>query len=222
MKNSLAIEWQGESLDLLPDRAVYWPREKTLYVADTHFGKAATFRKVGIPVSEQTTKEDCSRLTQLIESTAAEKLIILGDFLHARAGRVQPVRNLLFQWRDQHRQVSIVLIRGNHDQQSGDPWPELEITCMPDPTESKSWDLRHLPIDSPTRPYMAGHLHPGYRLSGRGRDTLRGPCWIVGEDRLILPAFGSFTGLKNVSLEPNEKLYLTNGEMILPISKTMQ
>jgi DNA ligase-associated metallophosphoesterase len=221
MKNSVSIEWQGESLDLLPDRAVYWPKEKTLYVADTHFGKAATFRKVGIPVSEHTTAEDCLRLSKLAESTGAEKLIILGDFLHARAGRAQPVRNQLFHWRDQYKQLHIVLIRGNHDNQSGDPWPELDIECMPDPTEGKSWDLRHLPIDSPSRPFMAGHLHPGYRLSGTGRDTLRSPCWVVGEKRIILPAFGGFTGLKNVTLEPCEKLYLTNGKEIIPLSKTV-
>ena len=221
MKGSVSIEWQGESLDLLPDRAVYWPKEKILYVADTHFGKAATFRKVGIPVSEHTTAEDCERLSKLVEGTGAEKLIILGDFLHARTGRVQPVRNQLFDWSDQHKQLSIVLIRGNHDSQSGDPWPELEIDCKPDPTEESKWDLRHLPVDSPARPFMAGHLHPGYRLSGTGRDTLRSPCWIVGEMRLILPAFGGFTGLKNVTLEPCEKLYLTNGKEIIPISKTV-
>jgi DNA ligase-associated metallophosphoesterase len=221
VKGSVSIEWQGESLDLLPDRAVYWPKEKTLYVADTHFGKAATFRKVGIPVSEHTTAEDCVRLSKLVEETAAEKLIILGDFLHARAGRAQPVRNQLFDWRDQYKQLSLVLIRGNHDQQSGDPWPELDIECMPDPTEMDRWDLRHLPVECTTRPYLAGHLHPGYRLSGTGRDTLRSPCWVVGEMRLILPAFGGFTGLKNVSLEPCEKLYLTNGKEIIPISKTV-
>ena len=219
MKGSVSIEWQGESLDLLPDRAVYWLKEKTLFIADTHFGKAATFRKIGIPVSEHTTAEDCLRLSKLVEGTGAEKLIILGDFLHARAGRAQPVRNQLFDWRDQHKELNIVLIRGNHDQQSGDPWPELDIECMPDPTEMERWDLRHLPVETPTRPYMAGHLHPGYRLSGTGRDTLRSPCWVVGEKRLILPAFGGFTGLKNVILEPCEKLYLTNGKVIIPLSK---
>jgi len=221
VKGSVSIEWQGESLDLLPDRAVFWPNEKTLYIADTHFGKAATFRKVGIPVSEHTTEEDCLRLSKLVETTGAGKLIILGDFLHARTGRAQPVRNLLFDWRNQHKELSIVLIRGNHDQQSGDPWPELHIDCMPDPTEAESWDLRHLPVECPTRPYMAGHLHPGYRLSGTSRDTLRSPCWVVGEDRLILPSFGGFTGLKNVTLEPYEKLYLTNGKEIISISKTV-
>ena len=221
MKGSVSIEWQGEFLDLLPDRAVYWHKEKILYVADTHFGKAATFRKVGIPVSEDTTAEDCERLSKLVEGTGAEKLIILGDFLHARAGRVQPVRNQLFDWRDQHKELSIVLIRGNHDRQSGDPWPELDIECMPDPTEMERWDLRHLPVECPLRPYLAGHLHPGYRLSGTGRDTLRSPCLVVGEKRFILPAFGGFTGLKNVTLEPYEKLYLTNGNEIILLSKTV-
>jgi len=221
VKGSVSIEWQGEFLDLLPDRAVYWPKEKTLYIADTHFGKAATFRKVGIPVSEHTTAEDCLRLSKLVEGTGAEKLIILGDFLHARAGRAQPVRNQLFDWRNQYKQLSIVLILGNHDQQSGDPWPELDIECMPDPTEMERWDLRHLPVECPTRPHLAGHLHPGYRLSGTGRDTLRSPCWVVGEMRLILPAFGGFTGLKNVTLEPEEKLFLTSGKEIIPISKTV-
>ena len=221
MKGSVSIEWQGEALNLLPDRAVYWSKEKTLYIADTHFGKAASFRKVGIPVSEHTTTEDCLRLSKLVEDSGAEKLIILGDFLHAHSGRAQPVHNQLINWRNQHKNLSIFLIRGNHDKQSGDPWPDLNIQCLPDPTEAKNWDLRHLPIEYPTRPYLAGHLHPGYRLSGTGRDTLRNPCFVVGEERLILPAFGGFTGLKNVTLEPYEKLYLTNGKEIIPLSKTI-
>ena len=180
MKGSVSIEWQGESLDLLPDRAVYWPKEKTLYIADTHFGKAATFRKVGIPVSEHTTAEDCQRLSKLVEGTGAEKLIILGDFLHARAGRAQPVRNQLFDWRDQHKELSIILIRGNHDQQSGDPWPELDIECMADPTEAESWDLRHLPVESPTRPYYGGtsasRISIEWNGTGYTEESVLG-CW---------------------------------------------
>ena len=59
---------------------------------------------------------------------------------------------------------------------------------MPDPTEAESWDLRHLPLESSTRPYMAGHLHPGYRLSRTGRDTLRSPCWVLEKsDSFYLP-----------------------------------
>ena len=217
MNESLTIDWQGELLQLLADRAVFWPKEKTIYIADTHFGKAATFRKVGIPVSEHTTMEDCQRLGKLIDDTRAQKLVILGDFLHARAGRSKPVRNLLFNWRDQYQKLSIDLVRGNHDLQSGDPWPEMGITCLPDPTPSKknTWELRHLPPDEEVgRPFLAGHLHPGYRLHGKGRDSLRCPCWVVSEKRIILPAFGSFTGLKNIKHEKDEKIFLTNGKEI--------
>ena len=110
--------------------------------------------------------------------------------------------------------LAIILIRGNHDLQSGDPWPELGIECLPDPTAEPNWDLCHLPKESKGRPFLAGHIHPGYRIQGKGRDTLRCPCWVVGPNRIILPAFGSFTGLKNIRLFDKEKAYLTNGEEI--------
>jgi DNA ligase-associated metallophosphoesterase len=213
-KRSYPLDWQGEKIELLPDRAIFWAKQNTLYIADTHFGKAATFRKAGIPVSEHTTEEDLQRLEQLLQSTQAERLVILGDFLHARAGRTEPVRTLLFHWKEKFRSLAIILIRGNHDLQSGDPWPELGIECLPDPTVEPNWDLRHLPQESKCRPFLAGHIHPGYRIQGKGRDTLRCPCWVVGPTRIILPAFGSFTGLKNVRLFEKEKAYLTNGEEI--------
>ena len=98
--SQIDIVWQGEKLHLLARKGIFWPKEKTLFVADPHFGKAATFRKVGIPVSEHTTEDDCNRLLQMIESTEANKLVFLGDFLHARQGKTGPVRTLLFQWRD--------------------------------------------------------------------------------------------------------------------------
>ena len=214
ISGSQTIDWQGEQLVLHPDRAIFWAKQNTLYIADTHFGKAATFRKAGIPVSEHTTEEDLQRLEQLVNDTQAERLVILGDFLHAREGRTEPVHTLLFHWREKFRSLAIFLIRGNHDLQSGDPWPELDIECLPDPTPEGNWDLRHLPIESPTRPFIAGHIHPGYRIKGKGRDTLRCPCWVVAPSRIILPAFGSFTGLKNVRLFDKEKAYLTNGEEI--------
>jgi DNA ligase-associated metallophosphoesterase len=217
IQKNYSLEWQGEQIALLPDRAMYWPKKKTVYIADTHFGKAATFRKAGIPVSEHTTEEDLLRISKMIQQTKADRLVILGDFLHARAGRTQPVRNLLFDWRDHFKSLNIVLIRGNHDLQSGDPWPELGIECLPDPTAETPWVLRHLPGESSTRPFIAGHLHPGYRIQGKARDSLRCSCWVIGPGRIIMPAFGSFTGLKNVRLNSGETAYLTNGEEIYSI-----
>src|SRR5215213_2758960 len=81
------IEFANESLHLLPDRAVYWPARSTLLVADVHFGKCATFRSLGVPVPAGSTQKDLARLTKLIELTSARRLVILGDLVHARAGR---------------------------------------------------------------------------------------------------------------------------------------
>ena len=50
MKGVLEIEWAGEKLVLLPERAIWWAREKTLFIADPHFGKASTFRSAGLAV----------------------------------------------------------------------------------------------------------------------------------------------------------------------------
>ena len=137
-------------------------RTGALLVADTHFGKAAAFRKSGIPVPESSSAEDCQRIEDLIQRTKADSLVLLGDFLHARDGRTQIVRKELNTWREKMPNLEIHLVRGNHDLQSGDPWPELRIHCHPDPWTEFDFDLRHLPVEGEQRPFLAGHLHPGF------------------------------------------------------------
>ena len=211
------LEWNNEKLELCPEKAVYWPAQKILFVADPHFGKAATFRKVGIPVPELTTADDCLRLEKLILRTKPEKLVFLGDFFHARQGRTNPVRTLLFAWRESIPKVELHLVRGNHDIQSGDPWPELEIQCHPDPWNGTSIECRHIPIEKPQRPYLAGHLHPGFTLMGKSRAGIRSACFQVGRDSMILPAFGSFTGLKNIRPQRGDQVFLTDGSEIIKV-----
>ena len=46
---------------------------KTIFIADPHFGKASSFQYCGIPVPEENTLEDCERLTLLVQKTGAEK-----------------------------------------------------------------------------------------------------------------------------------------------------
>ena len=72
---------------LLGERAVYWERARTLLVADPHFGKAAAFRAAGVLVPRGTTGETLSRLDAALDRTRAERIVFLGDFLHAREGR---------------------------------------------------------------------------------------------------------------------------------------
>ena len=213
--SKIDILWQGEKLELLAKKGIYWPKEKILFVADPHFGKAATFRKVGIPVSESSTEDDCNRLLQMLESTGAEKLVFLGDFLHARQGKTDSVRTILFQWREMCPGIEIILVRGNHDLKSGDPWPELLIQCLPEPFQMEKWECRHHPVERPGLLYLAGHIHPGYGIRGIGRTGIRAACFWIRKNSIILPAFGSFTGLKNVFPSPEDNIYLTNNHEIV-------
>ena len=79
----MRVTLHGEAVELLPEKAVYWPREETLLVADLHLGKPDTFLAAGIAVPRDTAVADLATLTRLLERTAALRLVVLGDLLHA-------------------------------------------------------------------------------------------------------------------------------------------
>src|SRR6185436_14749101 len=119
------IDVRGETLVLLPERAVFWPRASTLLVADPHFGKAAAFRAAGVPVPRGTTTEALSRLDRAIDRMDARRVVFLGDFLHAREGRAPEMLRVLAEWRARRSALDVVLVRGNHDKRAGDPPAEV-------------------------------------------------------------------------------------------------
>ena len=71
----LRVDRCGEALDLLTDRAMYWPRTRTLIVADVHLGKDAAFRRAGLAVPQGATPHDLDRLATLITRMGAERLL---------------------------------------------------------------------------------------------------------------------------------------------------
>jgi metallophosphoesterase superfamily enzyme len=111
---SLAVK--GETLLLHPQRAVLWPRCRTIIVADTHFGKSSFFARHGIAVPAGSDESDRQRLTHLIESTDARRLIILGDFLHAPLSPHSADSADLQCWAEQLASfLEIHVVAGNHD-----------------------------------------------------------------------------------------------------------
>ena len=116
-----AVQWANESLHLLPEHALWWPATHTLFIADLHLGKAASYRRLGQPVPAGSTQHNLQRLTQLIEHHAPRHIVYLGDFLHAATGRTPAVLLALQDWRHQHHALRITLVRGNHDSHAGDP-----------------------------------------------------------------------------------------------------
>lgn len=205
--SDIRITTRGEELSLLPERAVFWHKEKALLVADPHWGKAATFRAEGIPVPSGTTREAIERLSSIITRNGANRVIFLGDLLHAKEGRSESMFTALREWRDALSNVDVVLVRGNHDRRAGDPPAELRITCVDAPFPAPPFLFAHHPVQNDAGYVIAGHVHPAIRLSGRARQSARLPCFLISEHLAILPAFGDFTGVADVEAAPEDRVF---------------
>jgi DNA ligase-associated metallophosphoesterase len=207
------IELAGEQLVLLPQKALLWPGERTLVVADIHFGKAASFRAHGVPVPRGTTTQNLDALDELVEMYAPARIVFLGDFLHARAAHAPATQAALLAWRERRPRLQLTLVRGNHDLRAGDPAARLAIELVDEPVEAGPFAFCHHP-DLETPGYaLAGHVHPSFLLSNRF-DALRLPCFVVGPRRMILPSFGAFTGGHLVTPAAGEAIYVSSGEAV--------
>ncbi len=213
---SVTIELAGEEVLLLPEKALYWPREKMLVIADIHFGKAAAFRALGIPVPRGTTSENLGGLDMLLAAHDIEHILFLGDFLHAKAAHAAATVQTMFAWRERRPDLRLTLVRGNHDLHAGDPSALLRIAMVDEPYRIGPFAFCHHPDLASDGYVLAGHVHPVYRLTGR-RDSLRLPCFVVGTTRAILPSFGSFTGGHPVEPADGDRLYLLAEELIFPM-----
>ena len=210
----------GEAVELLADRALHWPRTRTLFVADVHLGKAAAFRAGGVAIPRGATANDLARLTALIECTQATRLVILGDFLHVAAGRVAALDRAFMRWRDVHATLAITLVRGNHDAKAGDPPPAWDIAVVADPHPLAPFVLCHEPASPRTGYALCGHVHPGARVAGGAYESVRLPCFVLGRRRALLPAFGRLTGLSLVTPARGERLVAIAGARLFALPAT--
>jgi DNA ligase-associated metallophosphoesterase len=195
-----------ETLTLLPQRAVWWEQRRTLFVSDLHLGKEATFRAAGMPVPDQT-EQLLRRLSWLVDEYSPTRLVVLGDLIHSRRGRCETTFELMTTWRRLYREVTVELIRGNHDRSAGDPPPDWQFVCHADPHLCKPFALRHKPMAVPDHVVLAGHLHPTVRLTGRGRDSMKLPAFILRDQVLILPAFSEFVDGANLPMTAGDRAF---------------
>ena len=208
----------GERVVLHASRALEWPRERTLFVADVHLGKAAAFRAAGVPLPRGSTATDLRRLDELIAQTGAARLVVLGDFLHAKAGRVDALTRAFVAWRARHPTVEVVLVRGNHDANAGDPPVEWLVRCVDAPYPLPPFLACHQ-IEKPRSGYaLCGHLHPAVRIEAAG-ESARLPCFVLGRDHAILPAFGRFTGMADVMPSRDERIVAIAGDALFELPR---
>jgi uncharacterized protein len=211
----LRIRVADADVVLHPSGAALLTAEQTLLVADAHFGKAVSFRRLGVPVPSGTTTETLQTLSQALAQTRASRLVFLGDFLHSRRSHAANTLAALRQWRAEHASLEITLVRGNHDDRAGDPPADLDITIVDEPLPLGRFALCHHPEPVPGRYVLAGHWHPCISVGGRAFERLRLPCFWFGDDTGalpanavgVLPAFGSFTGMHRIEPRAGDRIF---------------
>lgn len=214
MSQPLILTLAGETVQLWPERALGWPAQATLFIADPHLGKTASFRALGIAAPDGTAA-DLERLDTVLAASAARRLVVLGDLLHARRGVSPSLIATLADWRARHPGLEILLVRGNHDHGAGDPPTEWNILCADEPVALGPFVARHTPAPDPAGHVLAGHVHPGIALRDRNGAGLRVPCFVCGPDQSILPAFGSFTGLEMIPARPGTHRFLVTSDEVM-------
>lgn len=194
--------------------ALYWPAERALIVADLHLEKASAYAERGVLLPPYDSRDTLMRLAEVIDHYQARTVIALGDSFHDAGGadRLSPEdRETLAILQDG---VEWIWITGNHD-------PDLSTRSSVDGASSVGGyvrdqirlggvDLRHIPNPTSVTHEIAGHLHPAAKLSLHGY-TLRRPCFVGNGLRLVLPAFGSFTGGLNILDAAFEPLFGNDG-----------
>lgn len=213
----VTVEVGGEALVLLPQKAAFLPRTHTLLVADAHFGKAVSFRRLGVPVPRGTTGENLALLALLVAQWRVRRIVFLGDFLHSAHAHAPSTLGAVARWRAEHAGLELLLVRGNHDDRAGDPPAALGFNVVDEPSIEGGLALCHHPVPHETVYVLAGHLHPCVSLGGRAHDRLRLPCFHFGARVGVLPAFGSFTGMHPVQIEAGDRVFVAVDQSVVEV-----
>jgi DNA ligase-associated metallophosphoesterase len=216
MPASLEIGFADQSLILLGDRALYWPAREMLILADVHLGKDASFRAAGLPVPAGNSGKDLARIEALVKATAARRLVVLGDLVHNRASHQAELASAFCTWRATHRELEVMLVRGNHDKHAGPCPADWRVMTVAEPFDAGPLRLGHYP-DTTDQPLLCGHVHPTVSVRDFDRSTAAIPCFVVDAKQLILPAFGSFTGGYKTDPMDGRRIFLATGKSVVQV-----
>ena len=200
--NVLGIHVCGERFEAHNSGALYWPGEQTLIVSDLHLEQGASLASRGSLIPPYDTQTTLGELAVVLALYEPERVISLGDNFHdvAVAERLAP--ETLEEILELQAGREWFWITGNHDPHLPD---ELRGHVTPQLTLA-SIRFRHEPAEGAIAHEIAGHLHPAARVAKRGH-TVRRKCFVTDGRRLVMPAFGAYTGGLNVLNESFAPLF---------------
>lgn len=212
-RNEQVIELAGEPFHLLPQKAVYRPAKKQLIVSDVHLGKATHFRRMGIAMPGASHLKDLDALDHLLRTYRPATVLLLGDLFHSDYNREWLwFRSLLLEFSF----VQFILVEGNHDILPAETYalPNLSrVTVL----EEEHFIFSHHPLKHAPKLNICGHLHPGIRISGIARQSMKLPCFFLNETHFILPAFGNLTGLFLLEREESAQYFIVAENRVWPL-----
>ena len=169
-----------KKLEFLPEGALWEPENRTLIVADMHLEKGAS---LGLPPYD--TLATLEKLERLIRGQKAARVLALGDNFHRQGAGSKMHAHAREELETVTAQCEFLWISGNHDPD----WGEYEEH------RDNGFVFRHEAEPAHEGPdiEISGHFHPKISILHRGR-RLRGKCFIEDDKRIILPAFGEYTG----------------------------
>lgn len=210
----MVAEVKGERFRLLSEKALFWEKHKILLIADLHLGKANHFRRSGIAVSQQVNDHNIEKLIQVLNQCQPERVIFMGDLFHSHYNQEWEVFGQVLKY---FPAISFELIIGNHDIMSEYQYLKHQLKLHQEPLIIAPFSLSHetMEMESEDLYNIAGHLHPGVRLTGKGRQSVKLPCFYFGKEFGLLPAFGEFTGLAIVKPKKDDQVYVVLDKQIL-------
>ncbi len=206
--NEVTFSFVGQTLHALGSGALWWPDQNLLCVSDLHLGKSERIARRGGPtLPPYDSKETLTRLSADIARTNPSTVICLGDS---------------FDDLDASMAINAAEKRDITALQAGRRWIWIEGNHDPGPIELGGTHLfectigpltfRHI-AQAEAQAEISGHYHPKARLRTRGRSITR-PAFLVDQARIILPAYGTYTGGMRSS---DQVLYKLMGDRALAI-----
>jgi uncharacterized protein len=191
--------------------ALYWPEEGALIVSDLHLEKGSAFAVRGVLMPPYDTAATLEALAGVLARYAARIVIALGDNFHDGGGPARLAATDRAQLHELQRGRDWIWIAGNHDPDPGEGTGGVFARTL----ALGALSFRHEPMAcgggargnrfgenfsetfGETCGEIAGHLHPAARIHQRGRTQTR-KCFATDGERLVMPAFGAFTGGLNI------------------------
>lgn len=181
------IHIAGERLMLDPEGVLWWPARKLLAVADLHLEKGSSLAARGALLPPYDSRATLDRLLPLIRRYRPSRIVALGDSFHDRHGAARLGAAEAERLRAIAEAAELVWVLGNHDPTPPDGFPGVAVAEW----REAAIAFRH--EGGGAAPEICGHHHPKALVPTRGKPVSR-PCFVADARRLMLPAFGAYTG----------------------------